>query len=322
MNEQKDETVLDEAAIEVMRADAKSIITGARISQSAAAQEANIAPGTFNAWLGGTYKGDNAKVAADVAKWLEARRQRNRIKSIVPTAPSFIETKTAREILDLLQFAQTLKDMGLIVGSPGVGKTDAVAFYRATRPNVFVATMEPAKSSVHHLLLELATTLRISEKSAIGISDAVVKRLRDRDALLVFDEAQHLQSSAIDQVRTIHDKAGCGVVLVGNESVVAKLGDPVRTPQLAQLYSRIGLRLNLNRPKAADVDALLAAWDVTDKEEKQFLRQVANKPGALRALTKTLVAAGAMSAGHEEARSLGHIRDAWSRVGAGPIGNS
>ncbi len=65
MNEQKDETVLDEAAIELMRTDARSIITGARISQSAAAQEANVAPGTFNAWLAGSYKGDNAKVAAE-----------------------------------------------------------------------------------------------------------------------------------------------------------------------------------------------------------------------------------------------------------------
>lgn len=322
MNEQKDETVLDETAIELMRTDARSIITGARISQSAAAQEANVAPGTFNAWLAGSYKGDNAKVAAEVGKWLEARRQRNRIKAIVPVAPSFIETKTGREILDLLQFAQTLKDMGLIVGSPGVGKTIAVDFYRATRPSVYVATMEPAKSSVHHLLLELANVLKISEKSAIAISDAVIKRLRDRDALLVFDEAQHLQSAAIDQIRTIHDKAGCGVVLVGNESVVSKLGDPERTPQLAQLYSRIGLRLNINRPKQADVDALTAAWSVSDKEERQFLKLVANKPGALRALTKTLVAAGAMAAGHEEARHLGHMRDAWSRVGAGPIGNS
>lgn len=322
MNDKADETPLDEAALDRLRQEARSVITGAKLSNRAAADEAGIAIGTFNAWLNGTYAGDNAKFGAEVAKWLEARRARNSIKRIVPLSPSFIETKSAEAIIDVLEYAQTLKDMGLIVGSPGTGKTTAIEYYRTTRPNVFTATMEPAKSSTHHLLLELASVLKISEKAALAISDAVVRRLKDRDALLVIDEAQHLQSSAIDQLRTIYDKAKCGVVLAGNESVVAKLGDPIRTPQLAQLYSRFGMRLTLQRPANADVDALMKAWDVADKDERQFLRLVASKPGGLRALDKVLVAAGAMSAGESKPRTIGHLRDAWSRVGAGPIGNS
>lgn len=322
MSEATTETALDEAAIARLREDARSVITGERLSQRAAADEANVAQGTFNAWLAGSYAGDNARVAAEVAKWLEARRSRKRIKAIVPQPPSFIATKTAQNIVDLLQYAQTLRDMGLIIGSPGTGKTCAIEYYRASHPSVFSATMEPAKSSTHHLLSELATILRIARKSVLEISDAVVGRLKDRDALLVIDEAQHLQSSAIDQLRTIHDKARCGVVLVGNESIIGKLGDPERTPQLAQLYSRFGLRLNLSRPVNADIDALLKAWNVEDKDEKAFLRLVASKPGGLRALTKTMIAAGAMSAGQDEKRGLAHLKDAWSRVGAGPIGNS
>lgn len=322
MSDVATDSTLDEAAIGRIRADAKSIITGDKISQKAAADEANIPAGTFNAFLGASYAGDNARVAADVAKWLEARRARNQIKAIVPVAPSFLPTKTAKSIIDLLQYAQTLRDMGLIIGSPGTGKTYAIEYYRASYPAVFVATMEPAKSSTHHLLIELASVLKLSERAVLAISDAVVRRLKDRDALLVIDEAQHLQSSAIDQLRTIHDKAKCGVVLVGNESIIGKLGDPERTPQLAQLYSRFGLRLNLSRPAGQDVDALLKVWDVEDKDEKAFMRLVASKPGALRALTKTLIAAGAMAAGQSEPRGLAHLRDAWSRVGAGPIGNS
>jgi len=322
MNAPSTETPLDEVAIARLREDARSVITGDKISQKAAADEANVAPGTFNAWLAGSYAGDNAKVAAEVAKWLEARRARNRIKAIVPVAPSFIQTKTAQAIIDVLQYAQALKDMGLIIGSPGTGKTMTIDYYRASHPSVFVATMEPAKSSTHHLLAELANVLRLSERSVLAISDAVVKRLKDRDALLVVDEAQHLQSGAIDQLRTIHDKARCGVVLVGNESIIGKLGDPDRTPQLAQLYSRFGMRITLSRPVNADVDALLKAWSVEDKDERSFMRLVASKPVGLRALTKTMVAAGAMAAGQDEKRAIGHLRDAWARVGAGPIGNS
>lgn len=322
MNDKQADTPLDEAAIDRLRQDARSIITGEKLTQRAAAEEANVAQGTFNAWLAGTYAGDNVKVASEVAKWLEARRARHQIKAIVPLAPSFLQTKTAQGIIDVLQYAQTLRDMGLIIGAPGTGKTFAIDYYRATRPSVFQATMEPAKSSTHHLLMELASVLKISDRSVLAVSDAVVRRLKDRDALLVIDEAQHLQSGAIDQLRTIHDKARCGVVLAGNENIVAKLGDPERTPQLAQLYSRFGMRLTLHRPANDDVSALLKAWLIEEKDEKAFLRLVASKPGGLRALTKTLIAAGAMSAGNDEKRTIAHLRDAWARVGAGPIGNS
>jgi len=44
--------------------------------------------------------------------------------------------------------------------------------------------------------------------------------------------------------------------------------------------------------------------------------------GGLRALTKTMVAATAIAAGAEEKRGMAHLKEAWSRVGAGPIGNS
>lgn len=322
MTDAQNETMLDDAAISRIRTDANSIIGGEKMTQRAAADEANIPAGTFNAFINGSYAGDNARVAAEVAKWLEARRNRKSIKAIVPIAPAFLQTKTAQQIVELLTWAQTLSDFGVIVGSPGTGKTCALEYYRAANPAVFVATMEPAKSSVHHLLSELASTVKASERSAVAIADAVVRRLKDRQALLIVDEAQHLQSAAIDQLRTIHDKARCAVVLVGNESIVAKLGDPERTPQLAQLYSRIGLRLNLPRAANQDVDALLKAWSVEEKDERQFMRLVASKPGALRALTKTLIAATAMAAGNKETRTIAHMRDAWSRVGAGPIGNS
>lgn len=322
MTDVASDTPLSAEAIDRIREDVRSIISGERVTNKSVADEANIAPGTFNAWLAGSYAGDNVRVAREAEKWLEARRQRKSIKAIVPIAPSFIKTKSADKIVDVFSYAQTLHDMGLVIGSPGTGKTTAINYYRAANPNVFVITMEPAKSTVHHLLIELATALGLAVKAPLQIATDIVKKLRDRDALVIADEAQHLNTQAIDQMRSIHDKAGCGVVLVGNESVITKLGDPDRTPQLAQLYSRFGLRLNLQRPGASDIDALLKAWEVDDKDEKAFMRLVASKPGGLRSVTKVMVAAGAMAKGNGEERTIAHMRDAWTRVGAGPIGNS
>ncbi|MCA0304152.1 MAG: hypothetical protein LCH95_17235, partial [Proteobacteria bacterium] len=112
MTEQSPETPLDEAGLERLRADARAVISGDKLSQRACADEAGIPAGTFNAWLNGTYKGDNARIGAEVAKWLDARRQRNRIRAIVPTPPSFIQTRTAQQVVNVFEFAQTLRDMG------------------------------------------------------------------------------------------------------------------------------------------------------------------------------------------------------------------
>ena len=101
MTEAITDTPLDEGAIDRLRNDARAVISGDRISQRAAADDAEIAVGTFNAWIAGTYAGDNVKVAIAVAKWLDARKARNRIKAIVPTPPAFLQTKTVELISSL-----------------------------------------------------------------------------------------------------------------------------------------------------------------------------------------------------------------------------
>lgn len=319
MSEQATDSPYDPATHAALREEVRAIMGGEQLSQAAAARDANIAGSTFAAWLNGKYSGDNEKVTNQARQWVEARRERNRLKRAVPAAPAFLPLRSSQEIVELLGYAQTLADFGLVMGAPGVSKTTSAKYYKASYPSVWLITMEPAKGGVHHVLMELRAELQVQERAVANISDAIVRRLSGCNALLIVDEAQHLQSRAIDQLRTIHDKAQCGVVLMGNESIVAKLGDPERAPQLAQLYSRIGLRLDLRRPKKADIDALLAAWDVGDKAEQEFLGKVAAKPGGLRSLTKTVRAATAMAAGNEEKRTLAHLRDAWSRVGAGEI---
>lgn len=319
MSDQTTDSPSDSINQPALREEVRAVMGGDKLSQAAAARDAGVAGSTFAAWLNATYTGDNEKVAREVKQWLDARRERNRLKAAVPVAPSYLPLPTSTEIVALLSYAQTLAEFGLVIGNPGVMKTTTAKFYKASYPNVFMATMEPAKGGVHHVLLELRDVLQLQERAVANISGAIVRRLTGCNALLIIDEAQHLQTKAIDQLRTIHDKAGCGVVLMGNESIVAKLGDPDRAPQLAQLYSRIGLRLVLGRPKKSDVDALMNAWSVTDADERKFLTAVAQKPGALRSLTKTLIAATAMAAGLEEKRGLAHMRDAWGRVGAGEI---
>ena len=59
----------------------------------------------------------------------------------------FCETPTALRILNLLSRCHEKREIGVIVGLPGVGKTYAINRYAHHHPEVYVCTMSPANSS-------------------------------------------------------------------------------------------------------------------------------------------------------------------------------
>lgn len=291
------------------------------LKQTEIAKESGIAYGTFTPWLGGTYPGDNNRIARIVANWLETRRERKRTRAILPESPSFVLTETAQNIFNILSFAQTAPDFGVVVGAPGIGKTKTILEYQRRSPNVFLVTGEPTLSSPHNLLAAIAIEAGVEEKRNAMISRAIGARLRGAAALIVVDEAQHLSNQAFDQLRALHDLSGCGIVAAGNESALRRLqgGQGTAATQFAQLSSRVGMRLTQSRSRTKDVCAILAAWGVTSKPELDFLKSIARKPGALRSLDKTLRLATmyARQAGDELA--LKHMQLAWGQLSIAPV---
>ena len=87
-------------------------------------------------------------------------------------------------------------------------------------------------------------------------------------------------TTAIDQLRSMHDAAGVGLALVGSPLVRERLGGA--NPHLAQLFSRVGMRLRREKPLTGDVAALLAAWGIEGEAERKLVGWIARKPGALR----------------------------------------
>ena len=54
-------------------------------------------------------------------------------------------------------------------------------------------------------------------RSALAAETAIVDQLRDRDAILIVDEAQHLAPPFLDELRCIRDIARCGLALAGDD---------------------------------------------------------------------------------------------------------
>jgi DNA transposition AAA+ family ATPase len=286
------------------------------VKQTEIALGAGLAYGTFTLWFSGKYTGNNARIEDAVERYLASRAARAASQQLRPAAPGYFSTPTAEAIIGVLEHGQVAADIVAITAVPGVGKTETVKHYRATRPNVWVVTAQPLTSSPGKAVRALATAMGITESGAAERAAAIIERARGSGGLIIVDEAQHLLPTAIDQLRSMHDAAGIGLALVGSPLVRERLGGT--NPNLAQLYSRVGMRLRRDRPLAGDVAALIAAWGIEGDAERKLVTAIARKPGALRGATKVLQMAGMLAQGGPIAAE--HITTAWSQISEQPIG--
>lgn len=312
--------VMSPEDIEAVRARVRSTMAERRLAMTDVARQVGIPYGTYSSWMGGTYKGRNAHIAEQTLHWLNGLEAQDRTRALAPRAPAFVPTPTAEAVLATLEHAQYMPEMCVITGAPGVGKTSSGRWYAARNPNVWLVTAEPAMSSPRALMDELAEAIGVQDRglSSQKLSRSLARRMTGSTGLILIDEAQHLTSQTLDQLRMFHDLASVGIALMGNESVYARLEGGTRAAQYAQLFSRVGMRLQRPRALKGDVEKLLDAWEVAGKDERALLHAIAKKPGALRNVTKALRMAHMLAgADGAEAMTEAHIRMAWDRLSSG-----
>jgi DNA transposition AAA+ family ATPase len=172
----------------------------------------------------------------------------------------------------------------------------------------------PSAASTHAMLEMIIGVMGIQEGAPNRRSGAIVRRPPPTRGLIVVDEAQHLTSAALDELRSLHDAAEIGLALVGNETVFARIDGGGRKAQFAQVFSRIGMRIARAKSTARDVDALLDAAGIAGAPERKLLRAIASKPGALRAVAKTLRVAHMLAAEEGAPIAESHLLAAWERL--------
>jgi len=110
---------------------------------------------------------------------------------------------------------------------------------------------------------------------------------RGVNSLLIIDEAQHLETPVFDAVRAFYDDAGIGIAYVGNEEVYSRIHGKKQS-RLPQVFSRVGMRVRVEKSMPEDADAILEAHGIFGREERQYAQLVAATQGGLRSLTNVI----------------------------------
>lgn len=299
-----------------LRAEATAYIERHQLTKKRFAEECDVPEGTFGPWLAATYAGNNDGPATKVFRFLESRKEQAQLAASIPATAPFQETPTAKRIWAGLEHAQVFEDLTVIGVGPGLGKTETIKQYRAMRPRVWVSTMAPSTRGVPNALVEVLGAM--GDPDARGTPQALSRRVAAKatqGALLIIDEAQHLSQQAVDEFRSIHDRTGVGLVFSGDESVFS-LFDGTRRSAFAQFHSRIGFRVRQSRPLPGDAAMLAAAHGITDPAIIKLCVEIANKPGALRGVTKTLRLAKRAAAMTDQPLTTTLIREAWAQRSA------
>lgn len=307
-----------DAEVKTLKELLQQLIDAGEITQSQVGREAGLSSSAISQWLKDKYGGDNGALEQKLQIWWESREIRTRTSNTLPSAPQYVPTPTSRKILAVFSYAQMAQDLAVVYGGAGTGKTSSAKQYQRSNPSVWLATMKPDTASVVTCLEEVADAVGLRNLPGMGAARMrreIVAKIRHSAGLLIVDEAQHLSVAALEELRSIHDEVEVGLVLQGNELIYSRLTGKTRAANFAQLFSRIGKRLRLNRPSNGDVDTLMAAFKLTGRPEHELLSQIASKPGALRGVVKSLRLGAMLAAGGGTAIALSHIREAWRDLG-------
>jgi DNA transposition AAA+ family ATPase len=134
------------------------------------------------------------------------------------------------------------------------------------------------------LVLAIAEAVGVDTKGGVStICTRITEALRERDTLLIFDEAEYMPDIGLELIRRIiNDKAHTGVVLVGLKNLEYKLRN-LRNDH-KQLLSRVGAFLRLNELGKGDARLILdTIWQDLSKEVVDVFVKVAQ--GSVRVLT-------------------------------------
>lgn len=256
----------------------------AGIKDQRIAVESGVKLEAMHAWLSGQRE---QNVTAALSGWLKAIDA-----DVTARSGDFVMTPTAERIVRVFEQAREPKGtsdrrgVALVFGASGAGKTETAKWYARMESGVAYVAVDGERRTWVSLMKGVCDELGQFGRPAVGESlrDAIVRSLRP-GSLLIFDQAHLIRVAVMEQLMIFPDEYGIGVALIGNAKGYKALMDA----KLAQITSRIsGANVFVEIPSDDDVDALMEAWELGGRAEREFCQLIGRQDGGLRYLSDSV----------------------------------
>ena len=264
-----------------LREKVRNYLSENKLSQAKFAQLTGANEGSFSAWLNEKYAGNSEKIEDSIIDFFE--KQEDRKKQTTIDEITFTQTEITKKIIGILNYCRVQKKIGCIYGDAGVGKTATATQWAEDKTDAIYITANVAIASAKPFFKTIARKLKINVKGQLDdIYFDIVEKLEITDKTIVIDEAQHLHLKTLELVRNLNDMSKTAIILIGNEKVHSKLTGGNQEADFAQLFSRIGMKLNIltDHFKIGDIKAIFKG--LLDDEATRFILDIAKSRYGLR----------------------------------------
>jgi len=129
-----------------------------------------------------------------------------------PQRVEFIRTSIFLDAVGALAIARDKRQLLVLCGPPGCGKTTAAVSFAANEPNAILVTPPPGTRNVLRMLAE---RLGIASRSAEQTGPRVVEEVRRGGCFIIVDNVENLRAGGAQAIRWLYDTAECGIALIG-----------------------------------------------------------------------------------------------------------
>ncbi|MDR3628433.1 MAG: AAA family ATPase [Ignavibacteriaceae bacterium] len=213
-----------------------------------------INPSIISQWRKKEYPGKVTEVNELVERFLKIE-----IKKINSDKVDldFVDINNSKRTIKICETAHIDGIMAVVIGDTGTGKTMSIRKYVSENDCIYIHANRTYKFPVEYLR-KIHTHPRVG-KDARGtlnqLCTDIINELTGKNVLIIIDQADYLNLSAIDIFRTINEDAKVGVVFVGLPSFLQKLRG--NEPEVRQVRDRIKAKLELKPYSFEDAKIIL-----------------------------------------------------------------
>lgn len=236
--------------------EAVKFINEKSISEEKFARMCNESPNRVHAFLKGKAIGHVQQLGEKMLATVE--RERAKKESAILDS-SFVQTSTASRIFDAIALGAAQRDIVVIYGESGCGKTMALRAWAAKNHDRAMLIEAATGYSPSHVFSKINDALGLSVNVPLyDLFENACKKLKDSAKVLITDEAENVNLRTLELMRRAHDLAGICVVLAGMPRLLSNLRG--KRGEHSQLYSRVGLAVKIENINEFDAEKLVRAW--------------------------------------------------------------